>query len=151
MALTAPYVLEYTYRRSVGPVVGQFLTGLRDQKFLGMKTSSGRILVPPPENDPETGETLSEMVAVGDAGVVTTWSWVSAPRKNHPLQKPFAWALVKLDGADTAMLHVVDVGEGGMEKMSTGMRVRARWKAERIGHVTDVACFEPESPQAVTR
>ena len=43
-------------------------------------------------------------------GVVTSWAWVSQPRPNHPLQRPFAWALIRLDGADTAMLHVVDAG-----------------------------------------
>jgi uncharacterized OB-fold protein len=144
MALQAPYVLEYTYRRSVGSVVGQFLAGLRDQRVLGIKTSSGRVLVPPPESDPETGEALSELVEVGQAGVVTTWSWVVTPRKNHPLQKPFAWALVKLDGADSAMLHAVDAGS--IEKMSTGMRVRVRWKTERVGHVSDIACFERFEP-----
>jgi uncharacterized protein len=146
MALQAPYVLEYTYRRSVGPVVGQFLAGLRDQKILGIKTASGRVLVPPPESDPETGVALSELVEVGAAGVVTTWSWVSAPRKNHLLQTPFAWALVKLEGADSAMLHAVDAGS--MEKMSTGMRVRARWRPERVGHISDLACFEPDTETA---
>ena len=143
MTLEAPYVLEYTYRRSVGPVVGAFLAGLRDQKLVGIKTASGRVLVPPPESDPETGEALSELVEVADTGVVTTWSWVATPRKNHPLQKPFAWALVKLDGADSAMLHAIDAGS--IDKMSTGMRVRARWKPERAGLITDLACFEPEA------
>src|SRR2546428_491066 len=35
-ALLAPHVLEYTYTRSTGPVIGAFLTGLRDQKFIGV-------------------------------------------------------------------------------------------------------------------
>jgi hypothetical protein len=29
--------------------------------------------------------------------------------------------------------------------MRTGLRVRARWAAERIGHVRDIECFEPVS------
>jgi hypothetical protein len=41
-ALTAPYVLEYTYRRSVGPVLGEFLAGLRDARVLGARTAGGR-------------------------------------------------------------------------------------------------------------
>jgi uncharacterized OB-fold protein len=29
--------------------------------------------------------------------------------------------------------------------MRTGMRVRARWAAERGTGITDIACFEPEA------
>ena len=79
---------------------------------------------------------------MGDAGVVTTWAWVVTPRAKHLLEHPFAWALVRLDGADTALLHMVDAGDEA--RMSTGMRVRVRWRDERKGHITDIACFEPE-------
>ena len=34
---TADHVLEYPFVRSVGPVVGAFLTGLRDGKVVGTK------------------------------------------------------------------------------------------------------------------
>ncbi len=140
--LTSPYVLEYTYKRTVGPVIGRFLTELRDGKIVGIKTSDGRVLVPPTEYDPVTSEALTEFVEVGQSGVITTWSWVPKPRPKHPLDKPFAWALIKLDGADTAMLHAVDAGVLG--KVSTGMRVKVRWRPERVGFITDIACFEPE-------
>ena len=36
--LTAPHVLEYPYRRSVGPVLGRFFTALRDGKLVGVAT-----------------------------------------------------------------------------------------------------------------
>jgi hypothetical protein len=140
--LEAPYVLEYTYRRSLGEVLSQFFTGLRDGRIMGAKTSKGEVLVPPCEYDPATGEAVSEVVAVGDAGVVTTWAWVEEPRPKHPMDKPFAWALIKLDGADSAMLHAVDAGS--MSAMATGMRVAARWRQERVGSIHDIACFEPE-------
>jgi hypothetical protein len=29
--------------------------------------------------------------------------------------------------------------------MSTGMRVKIRWRAEREGHIRDIECFEPAS------
>ena len=143
--LRAPYVLEYTYRRSTGPVIGRFLSGLRDCRIEGVRTASGRVLVPPTEYDPETGEAVSEFVLVAETGVVTTWAWVSEPREKQPLDRPFAFALIKLDGADTAMLHVVDVGgdAGGAERMVTGMRVRARWSVTRVGSIQDIACFVP--------
>ena len=140
--LVAPHVVEYTYRRSVGPVLGQFFTALRERRILGVRAGDGRVLVPAREYDPETGADLDEVVEVGDAGVVTTWSWVREPRAKQPLDRPFAWALVKLDGADTPLLHAVDAGRE--EDMRTGLRVRARWREETTGVITDIACFEPE-------
>ena len=140
--LTAPYVLEYTYRRSVGPVLGRFLAGLHDGKVLGAKTPSGKVIVPPAEYDPETSEPVGDLVQVGTSGRVTTWTWEAAPKAQHPLRTPFAWALVQLDGADTPMLHAVDVASPSV--MKTGMRVKVRWRGERAGEIGDIACFEPE-------
>ncbi len=140
--LTAAHVLEYPYRRSVGPVLGAFFTALSEQRIVGVKTRDGRVLVPPVEYDPESGESIDEIVPVGPGGVVTTWAWVEKPRAKHPLAKPFAWALVKLDGATSGMLHAVDAGSAA--KMQTGMRVRPRWKTEREGNIHDIVCFELE-------
>ena len=144
--LVAPHVLEFPggYKRSLGPVVGRFLTGLRDGEMWGVKTASGRVLAPPTEYDPDTGEAVTDdWVTVGPGGTVTTWAWVAEARPKHPLDRPFAWALVKLDGADTTMLHAIDAESEGA--MSTGMRVRPRWRAERVGHISDIECFEVES------
>jgi uncharacterized OB-fold protein len=139
--LTAEHVLEYPYKRSLGPVIGRFFTSLRERLIEGIRTADGRVIVPPTEYDPETSEPLSEFVEVGDTGVVTAWSWVTHPRPNHPLQRPFAWALVRLAGADTAMLHAVDAGEEST--MRSGMRVRARWAPDPQGGIRDIECFEP--------
>ena len=136
------YTLALPYRRSLGPVVGAFLTGLRDGEVLGSRTAAGRVIVPPLEYDPDTGDEVGELVPVGQAGVVTTWAWVPEPMRKHPLDRPFAWALVQLDGADTALLHALDVPSP--DDVRTGMRVRIRWSDERVGHLHDIACFEPE-------
>ena len=141
--LTAAHVLEYPYRRSVGPVLGAFFTGLSQQQLVGVKTRDGRVLVPPVEYDPESGESIDEIVPVGPGGVVTTWAWIEKPRPKHPLDRPFAWALVKLDGATTGMLHAVDAGSAA--KMKTGMRVRPRWNPSPEGNIHDILCFEPEA------
>ena len=136
-------VLAYPYRRSVGPVLGRFFGALREQRLEGIRGADGRVLVPPLEYDPVTGEALSEFVEVGPGGVITTWAWVVTPRAKHPLDRPFAWALVRPDGADTAFLHAVDAGDPA--RMRTGLRVRPRWRSERVGSIRDIECFEPEA------
>jgi uncharacterized OB-fold protein len=140
--LTAPHVLEFEYTRSVGPVIGMFLGGLRERRILGVRTAEGRVLVPPQEYDPDTGDPVDDVVEVGQSGTVSAWAWVHEPRPKHPLDRPFAWALVRLDGADTAMLHAVDAGDAS--RIHTGARVRARWRDEPRGEIQDIACFEPE-------
>jgi uncharacterized OB-fold protein len=119
------------------------LTGLRDQKIVGSRTSGGRVICPPLEYDPETGEAVDEIVDLSDTGTVRSWAWVSEPLRKHPLDRPFAWVLVQIDGADTTLLHALDAPSP--DAVSTGLRVRARWKDERVGHITDLECFEPDT------
>ncbi|MHC3817231.1 Zn-ribbon domain-containing OB-fold protein [Streptomyces sp. DT9] len=139
--LSAPLVVEFPFTRSLGPVQSAFLTGLRERTVLGVRTGDGKVLVPPVEYDPVTAEELHELVEVAATGTVTTWAWNPHPRRDQPLDTPFAWVLVRLDGADTALLHVLDAP--GPEAVSTGMRVRVRWAQDRTGAITDIACFEP--------
>jgi uncharacterized OB-fold protein len=143
--LSAPLVLEYPFRRTVGPVQSAFLTGLREGIVLGIRTGDGRVMCPPVEYDPVTGDELDELVTLGETGTVTTWSWEPEPRPNQPLDQPFAWALIRLDGADTAMLHAVDAGSP--DRIRTGTQVRIRWADEREGAITDISCFEPTGDQ----
>jgi uncharacterized OB-fold protein len=139
--LKAPLHVEFDYTRSLGPVLSSFMTGLRERTVLGGRTSDGRVVVPPPEYDPVTHEAVTDLVPVADTGVVETWSWVSEPVPDQPFDRPFAFALVRLDGADTPLLHAVDVASAA--EMRTGMRVRVRWADETAGHIRDIACFEP--------
>jgi uncharacterized OB-fold protein len=139
--LTAPNVIEYPFSRTTGPVIGAFFTALREGFVVGVRGADGRVLVPPFEYDPVTGEELNELVEVADEGEVVSWAWVSEPLEGQPLDRPFAWAMIRLDGADTAMIHAVDAP--GPQAMATGMRVRARWRAEREGHINDIEAFVP--------
>ncbi|WP_458084609.1 Zn-ribbon domain-containing OB-fold protein [Streptomyces malaysiensis] len=140
-ALQAPLVVEFPFTRSLGPVQSAFLTGLRERTVLGVRTTDGRVLMPPVEYDPVTADELSDLVEVAPTGTVTTWAWNPSPRRGQPLPTPFAWVLVRLDGADTALLHALDAP--GPDAVRTGMRVRIRWAGERVGAITDIACFEP--------
>lgn len=138
--LNQAFELGYTYTRSTGPVVGRFLTELRNRKIVGIKASDGRVVVPPMEYDPDTAEELSEFVEVASEGEIVSYAWVTQPREAHPLDKPFAWAMVKLDGADVPMIHCV--AADAESDVSTGARVRAVWADETIGFITDIRHFE---------
>lgn len=138
--LEAPYVMEYTYKRSLGPVMSAYFTALRDGRLLGARTVSGRLVVPPLEWDPDTGAAISGLEPVAETGTVTAFTWVAAPTARHLLQEPFAYALIRLDGADTAMLHAVACEHA--DACSVGSRVQLVWAEQRTGTVRDISHFK---------
>jgi uncharacterized OB-fold protein len=137
--LSAPLNVGFDYTRSVGPILGRFVNGLRERRIEGIRGSDGRVHVPPVEYDPVTAAPLSDFVSVGTGGTVVSWAWMAEPLEGQPLQRAFAWALILLDGADTALLHAVDAGTP--EKIHTGQRVRVRWADAPVGHIRDIAYF----------
>jgi len=145
--LSAPLKLSFDYTRSVGPLLSQFFTALRERRIVGVRGSDGRVHVPPAEFDPVTYERLTEIVPVASVGTVVSWTWQPQPLEGQPLDRPFAWALVKLDGADTPLLHAVDAGSA--DAISAGTRVHAHWVDEPVGAITDIAYFELGAEGAV--
>jgi len=143
-ALSAPYILEYTYRRSTGPVIGRFLEGLRYEILEGVKTADGRVFCPPQEYDDTGAPTTGEFVVLRPTGVLKSWTWVAEPRPAHPRQTPFAFVIVQIDGTDSCITHILDAKDS--KQLQTGMRVRVRWAAQKQGTIQDIECFEPSSP-----
>ncbi|MGI9084954.1 MAG: Zn-ribbon domain-containing OB-fold protein [Aeromicrobium sp.] len=139
--LHAPLNVEFDYTRSLGPTLSEFMTGLKRRQILGGVLSDGSVAVPPPEYDAHSLDPVTELVPVGEEGVVQTWAWVPEPVPGQPLDRPFAFAHVLLDGADRPLLHAVAVD--APDQIETGLRVRVRWAAETVGAITDICWFEP--------
>ena len=140
--LRAPFELAYNYKRSNGPVMSKFFEALGEQKILGTKSSTGKVFSPAAEFDPETHESLKEMVEVGPGGAVESFSWIETPQHHHLIKKPFAFALIKLDGADTCMLHMV--ANCNEADLSIGSRVTANWSEVQEQRITDIKFFTLE-------
>ncbi len=141
--LRAPHTVAFSYARSVGGATERFLRGLARAEVWGSRLPDGRLVVPPVDHDPVTGAPAEDFVRVGDAGVIRTWTWVADPMPEHSPSRPFAFALIELDGADTSLLHMVDVDDE--RDMVTGLRVRADWRATRAGSILDIRAFVPEA------
>ncbi len=135
--LSAPLTLEFDYTRSVGPTLSAFFTALRNRRIVGIRGTDGRVHVPVVEYDPVTSERLTEIVPVSSVGTVLAWAAQPQPLEGQPLDRPFSWALIRLDGADTPLLHAVDGA------VKTGDRVHAHWVDEPVGAITDIAWFAP--------
>ena len=140
--LRASFELAYNYKRSNGPVMSKFFEALGEQKILGTKSSAGKVFSPAAEFDPETHESLKEIVEVGPGGAVESFSWIETPQHHHLIKEPFAFALIKLDGADTCMLHMV--ANCNEADLSIGSRVTANWSEVQEQRITDIKFFALE-------
>jgi len=136
------FALPYNY--FAGCVGSTWLIALRDeQKIYGVKhPRTGKVYVPPRQVDESDFTDLSgDWVEVGPQGTVTGFTFIRYPEPYQPLPTPYGLALVRLDGADTALAHVVR-GED-LERLKVGVRVRAVFAKERKASILDIAYFEP--------
>jgi len=140
--MDARQAMEFPYKHSTGPIIGRFLAGLKVQKKIwGQRVARQGVVVPPIGYSEIDGSDGGEWVEVKDTGVVTAVAVVREPiARLHPSTTPFAFVLVRLDGADTALAHVV---KDGFDKVKVGARVQAVWAADeqRQGSIRDIDCF----------
>ena len=139
LTLKGQIAVPYTWW--VGETGSRFLMSLRDdRKILGAKCEKcGRVYVPPRKNCGRCFTPIEQWVDLGNEGTVETFTVVRYPFKLQPLTPPFAYALIKLDGADVSLLHLVS---GKLEALKKGARVKARYREERTGHILDIEYFE---------
>ena len=75
--LKAPLVIEYPFKRTTGPVIGAFLTGLREQVLIGSRAEDGRVIVPPAEFDPVSVSPAEAAICGGNPTSTCTTSSTS--------------------------------------------------------------------------
>jgi len=135
-------VMEFPYKHSTGEVIGRFLAGLKlEKKIWGQRVAGLGVVVPPFGYSEADGSDAGEWVEVAPSGAVTAVAIVRQPiERLHPFDTPFAFVLVRLDGADTALAHVV---RDDLDTLRVGARVEAVWAADetRCGSIRDISCF----------
>lgn len=139
-ARTLKAKIECPYRWSTGRAVGTFLTELRDsRRITGLRCDRcNKTIVPPQDYCIYCGDELDDWVELSDQGEVTAFTRVEMEFPNSPLDAPFAYAVIKLDGADTGLAHLVKNPDG----LKVGSRVKAVWKELREGSIRDIDCFK---------
>jgi uncharacterized OB-fold protein len=136
------FALPYNY--FAGRVGSMWLIALRDeQRIYGVRhPRTGKVYVPPRQVDERDFTNLtSDWVEIGPEGMVTGYTIIRYPEPYQPLPVPYGLALVRLDGADTALTHIVR--EQDLERLSIGVRVRAVFAQNRTASILDIAWFEP--------
>jgi 3-keto-5-aminohexanoate cleavage enzyme len=144
--------LPYTY--FAGRVGSKFITTIRDQKkIMGVKCNKcNKVFIPPRQTCEKCFSDIREnWVDLKNTGVVTNFTVVRYNDKHLPRKAPFVMALIKLDGADTPFVHILDGVKP--EKVEIGMRVEAVFAKETTNTILDIDHFAPvvERVQVVER
>ena len=130
---------------STGATGTRFLSEIRDnKKIMGIKCPQcARVYVPPRLHCPECFVRMTEWVDLSGKGTLSSYTIVRYKQSYTIKDVPFAFGLIQLDGADTAIAHFL--GDIDLDKLKVGMRFEPVFKDEREGSILDIDYFKPSS------
>ena len=137
---------DLTFDIHLGATWGRFMAGLIDRTIYG--TACGtcrRTSVPPQAYCESCFEPTDEWVELAQEGTIEAFTIAQLGFTGGP-KPPYAIAGIRLDGADTLLMHWLsgfDLGDGGAGHDLVGRRVRAVWADDRSGRILDIAHFVP--------
>jgi hypothetical protein len=146
-AVSITCMADMSYSYHAGYYYSRFLKELRDNKrIVGVKCPGcGKVYVPPRIVCRDCFVRMEEFVTVTSEGTllaytVTNFAYTDTTT-GEPKKIPYTAAYVKLDGADSNIVHCLD--ETDETKIKAGMRVRAVFSEERTGdYFHDIDHFE---------
>jgi uncharacterized OB-fold protein len=139
LVFTGSITIPFSY--AAGAAASRFLVALRDERrILGTRCPSCRkVLVPARSFCAGCWEDTRDWIEVGPEGALVSWTTVHLPLPHLP-PPPATLGLLRLDGADTDLLHVIGGAPRGLER---GLRLRPVWRETRTGSLLDIAHFAP--------
>ncbi|MEW6203604.1 MAG: Zn-ribbon domain-containing OB-fold protein [bacterium] len=144
--IVTPFVpLTFGYNYYIGKYLEKYIQSLGEKRILGIKCGGcERVIVPPRSTCGKCNLTMEEWVEVGPEGMVVNYTIAYVKIVNgeiKDLSEPAIIAMIRLDGADS----LIDCTIKGItpDKIKPGIRVKAVWKDEMKGRVTDLDHFEP--------
>ncbi|MGD0275476.1 MAG: Zn-ribbon domain-containing OB-fold protein [Syntrophales bacterium] len=135
--------IKVPYLWNVGETGSRFLAALRDsQEIWGTRCPKcKKVYVFPVKSCGECFVPTEEWVKVAETGILESFTVVHYSHDMQPVKAPLAYGLIKLDGADGALLHLI--GDTDLDKLKVGMRMKAVFAPERKGTITDIQHFTP--------
>ncbi|MEW6264547.1 MAG: Zn-ribbon domain-containing OB-fold protein [Thermodesulfobacteriota bacterium] len=135
--------IKVPYTWWVGETGSHFFISLRDhKKILGsFCPACAKVFIPPRKVCGRCFHQQLEWREVGPAGTLLTYTVPRFREAIHPRPPGFAYGIIKLDGADTGLTHLL--GEYADGQLKRGLRVTAVFKEERAGNIMDILYFKP--------
>ena len=145
--ITGTVALPYSW--STGPTLARFLSGLKQRKILGTRCPRcQRVLVPARLFCPRCFVDTTEWLEIPDRGHLRTFTIVNYTYEGQPKPPPYILGIIDLEGAGVGFLHFVggidltDI-EAAARRLRPGLSLRAVWREERQGRITDIEHFAP--------
>lgn len=135
--------IKVPYKWYVGEVGSRFLTSIRDNKEIwGTKCPKcSKVYVPPVKNCGECFVLTDQWVKVEDTGILESFTVVNYSHEMMPKKAPIIYGLIKLGGADGAIMHMID--DVKKEDLKVGMKLKAVFADKREGTILDIKHFSP--------
>lgn len=126
---------------SVGPYMERFYQDLGEKKFTGVKCKCGRVTVPPRKLCPACGKTMDKFVALKPTGELINFTVAYQDVAGLRRETPVIIGLVKLAGADTAVIGEVRGIDPAAVK--NGLKLKAVWADQPANTVGSLSHFAP--------
>lgn len=150
---TEPFEVDQHIAASSRYYAGQagsaFYIALRDEKkILGSPCKTCGVVYWPPRTT--CGRCFSElkvadMIPLGPEGTLETFTRVTYREPVHPPiepeNAPIIYGIIRLDGADTGLTHLI--GEVPFDDLKPGLRMTPVFAEERKGNILDIKYFKP--------
>lgn len=126
-AIEAPIYLKYNFTAGAAPA--RFLKQIKRGVLTGQRCPRCHQVYSPPRGScAACGMPTVEEVELSDKATVQSFTIVSIPIPNNPIQPPYIVANLIADGANISFIHLMS--ECVNEDVHIGQRVQAVWKPQ---------------------
>jgi uncharacterized OB-fold protein len=134
--------IKVPYKHVAGAYVEKFITDIdKSNTISGVKCPKcAKVYVPPKMVCPTCFVKMEEWVKVSNQGTIKGFTVITHHTPVMPMDPPFAYALITLDGSDTEIVHIIN--ESDPSKIKTGSRVEAVFKEKPRKRITDIEYFK---------
>ncbi|MBF0102029.1 MAG: OB-fold domain-containing protein [Desulfobacterales bacterium] len=140
--------LALPYQYFAGLTGSRFIRKLRDEKTIcGLKcTTCNHVFIPPRSTCDRCYSPISDnWVTLKNTGTVTCFTVIRYEEPYQPIKPPYILGLIKLDGADSGLCHIV---KGiAISEMKTGLRVQAVFAKKTTSTIMDIDYFKVIKPK----
>lgn len=134
--------IQIPFRYTTGRALTRFLEGLQERRIWASHCDScDRVTVPPLSFCGRCWRKIENWRELPAEGELLSYTFTEIPLPELPDRSPIIFGLIRLDGADSHLVHLID--EVDPSELANVTRVRAVWRGERRGSILDISHFAP--------
>ena len=134
--------ISVPYSWWAGETASKFLTALSNKRIEATKCDQcNKVFIPPRKTCPLCFTLNTSWVTLPSTGELITYTIARRQLPALPAKAPVIYGLIKLDEADTSLLHMIS--EIDPKEVKIGMRLKARFSDTPKGNILNIDYFIP--------